>query len=48
MRNQLSRISSSAAAKALRRLRVSLGRFLVALRAWAAIAATALDHGVPA
>jgi len=41
MRNQLSRISSSAAAKALRRLRV-------ALRAWAAIAATALDHGVPA
>jgi hypothetical protein len=41
MRNQLSRISASALAKALRRLLVSLG-------AWAAIAAAALDHGVPA
>jgi hypothetical protein len=46
MDNQLSPISASAAsasatAKALRRLLVRLG-------AWAAIAATALDHGVPA
>jgi hypothetical protein len=41
MDNQLSPISASAAAKAFRRLLVSLG-------AWAAIAATALDHGVPA
>jgi hypothetical protein len=41
MRNQISRISASTAAKALRRL-------LVALGAWAAIAAAALDHGVPA
>ncbi len=41
MSNQLFPISASAAAKALRRLVVSLG-------AWAAIAATALDHGVPA
>ncbi len=41
MRKQLSPISASAAAKALR-------RFLVSIAAWAAIAATALDHGVPA
>jgi hypothetical protein len=40
MGNKLSSISASAAAKA-RRLLVSLG-------AWAAIAASALDHGVPA
>jgi hypothetical protein len=41
MDNQLSLISASAAAKALRRLLVSLGT-------WAALAAAALDHGVPA
>ena len=33
--------NSASAAKALRRLLASLGR-------WAAVAATALDHGVPA
>jgi len=41
MGNQLSRISASAAAKALRRLLVALGH-------WTALAAAALDHGVPA
>ena len=46
MDNQLSpisasAISASAPAKALRRLLVLLG-------AWAALAAAALDHGVPA
>ena len=41
MDNRLSPIPASAAAKAFRRLLVRLG-------AWAAIAATALDHGVPA
>ena len=41
MTNQLSRISASASAKALRRLLALLGT-------WAALAAAALDHGVPA
>ena len=41
MGNLISRISASAAAKTLR-------RFLVSLSAWAAIAAAALDHSVPA
>ena len=41
MDNQLSQNSASAAAKAIRRLLVLLG-------AWAALAAAALDHGVPA
>jgi hypothetical protein len=41
MRKLLSPLSASAAATALR-------RFLASLAAWAAIAATALDHGVPA
>jgi hypothetical protein len=45
MDNQLSPISASAAAKALRRLLVSLG---TSLGTWAALAAAALDHGVPA
>jgi hypothetical protein len=41
MGTRLFSISAPAAAKAFRRFLVSLGH-------WAAIAATALDHGVPA